>query len=199
MEHNIILDLDNTMIAMHKIYKKVFNIYDIDKLFQHENFIHYYEDDENYYLIYERPRLGEFLKRAYEYFDLYVFTMANYSYAQPIITNLENKYNITFNKIWTIEDTETKIEEMPKKDINITNLDKDKTYVFDDYPQIWKKDNDMKIIPITYFNGYFKVSIYQTDDFIEVMKIIPSHIDNRAYYDLVEHLDNLIDLLFIKN
>lgn len=199
MEYNIILDLDNTMISTQKVYKKLFNIYEIEKLTKHENFIYYFEDDEYYFLFYERPELGKFLKKAYEYFNLYVFTMANKSYAFPVIEHIEKMYKIKFDNIWTIDDLETNTEEIPNKDINITNLDKNKTFIFDDYPAIWKKDIEAKIIPVSFFNGYYKVSTYFTDDFVEVIKILPSKINIKAFLDMNKHLDYLIDLLFIKN
>jgi hypothetical protein len=81
---NLVMDLDNTLISAEPIEKFPFD--DKDSWDKVKNLSIYNMDD--YYIVFGRPHIQEFLDYAFENFNVSVWTAASKSYAVFIIDNV---------------------------------------------------------------------------------------------------------------
>lgn len=199
-EYNLIIDLDSTMICSIKILYNISNFTEVDKMTRHPNFIYYLNCKDCLYLVFARPKLKEFLQDAYKNFNLYVFTLANRSYAEPIVKKLEELYKVKFLKIWT--DDELEIDKRTKKKLKcicITKLDNDKTFIMDDNPSAWFNhiDQEIKLIRINPYNSHYEITYTKEieDNPLEKIEIKDTDVDLNLMYDMLIYLDHLKKLI----
>ena len=196
-EYNLIIDLDNTMICSKKIYRYISNFNEVTKMITHKNFIYYHNYNDSTYLIFARPKLKEFLQDAYKNFNLYVFTLANNSYAEPIIKKLEQIYQIKFLKFWTKNDLDIDIRTNKKfKCMCVTKLDINKTFIIDDNMDVWINHigQDIKIIKINQYMGPYDIN-YIKDDKKELIQIKEIDVNQTDMEDMLIYLDYLKKLI----
>ena len=196
-EYNLIIDLDNTMICSVKIPHHISNFTEVDKMTHHPNFIYYLNCYDCTYLVFARPKLKEFLQDAYKNFNLYVCTLANRSYAEPIVKKLEQLYQIKFLNMWAVE--ELKIDFTTNKKLKclcITKLDTDKTFIMDDNPLVWINhiDQEVKLIKINAYMGHHNVS-YIKENSEELIKIKDLDVNYRLMNDMIIYLEYLKKLI----
>jgi len=196
-EYNLIIDLDNTMICSIKILRHVSNFNETDKMTRHPNFIYYLNCKDCTYLVFSRPKIKEFLQDAYKNFNLHVFTLANRSYAEPIVKKLEQLYQIKFLNIWTEDDLELDVRTSKKlKCICYTKLNIDKTFIFDDNPNAWINhlEQNIKLIRVNQYMGHHEIN-YLKDENSELLEIKDLKIDNKLMDDMIIYLDQLKKLI----
>ncbi len=196
-EYNLIIDLDNTMICSIKIALHVSNLIDVDKMIYHPNFIYYLNCHDCVYMVFARPKLKEFLEDAFKNFNLYVFTLANRLYAEPIVKKLEELYQVKFQNMWTYDDLE--IDEITNKKCKcmcITKLDTDKTFIMDDNTSVWINhiDQEIKLIKINQYLGHHNVS-YIEENNEELIQIKDLDVNNSLMDDMIIYLEYLKKLI----
>ena len=149
---NIVLDLDQTLISAeateeydHKKNK------DKAKLFDFHNM-------DNYYIVFERPGLQNFLDYLFENFNVSVWTAASKNYAMFIIDKvlLKDKPNRKLNWVFFSEHCDmskknTKNSKNLKilwKEFKIDNMNKDNTIILDDYDEVYEtQPNNCIFVP----------------------------------------------------
>ena len=146
---HIVLDLDQTLISSELVNE--FNIENEDKmkLFR-------YSTMDNYYHIFERPRLQEFLTYLFENFKVSIWTAASKDYALFIIENIilskGNKRRIE----WIFHSYHCDISQKLKNTIkNLTVLSdvfkindfiNDDTFIFDDNEEVYDSQPERCLI-----------------------------------------------------
>jgi len=136
---NIILDLDNTLISSlaKEEEKKIFK--PRMKLFRWENM-------ENYYKVFERPGLQEFLDFLFKNFNVSIWTAASQIYALFIIDKfiINNRPERSLSHIFfsyhckqskKIANTQKSLKIL-KKHFKLLRFDMANTFIIDDHPEV---------------------------------------------------------------
>jgi TFIIF-interacting CTD phosphatase-like protein len=146
---NLILDLDQTIILTQEFPISILTENIIEILRNDPNYLLDFSIDDNIYFTFTRNGLVKFIETLDNYFNIFVFTAGNFTYAKLIIDKINTffKYNIiatypdgTFykkqkniiNKFWFNDHLLD-----GKKDLSITGLDPDKTIIVDDNIDVW--------------------------------------------------------------
>lgn len=166
---NLVLDLDNTLIS--SISDKEMSK---NKSIKTRNL--QFVDMENYYRIFYRPYLKEFLEYAFDNFHVTVWTAASRDYAAFIIDNIlmdANKSLKTKRKLrmFLYDDNCDQSQEIFKnntpKDLrylyNFEGYHACNTIIMDDLPEV-KKENPKQTLAAVYFDAKKKES--ENDDFL---------------------------------
>ncbi len=91
---NLVLDLDNTILSSVS-FKELGKMHDKKEYME-------YQDMENYYRVFSRPYLQEFLDYVFKFFDVTVWTAASRDYALFIVENIllpKGEYKSNFPQI----------------------------------------------------------------------------------------------------
>lgn len=155
-KHNILLDLDQTLIASEQVaeFKKDPN---------RDMYMKTYEFDvmPNAYIIFARPHLQEFLDFLFKNFNVSVWTAASREYAIFIIEKFilikpDRKLDFFFYSYHTNlamkESKKIKDLTMIWKKFNLKNYNSNNTYIIDDNDDVYnaQQKNTIKIIPFEY-------------------------------------------------
>ncbi len=167
---NLILDLDNTLISSvtMKEFKKIKN----RKL--------KYKTMENYYQVYMRPHLSEFLKYAFNNFNVSIWTAASRDYAMFIIEHIILDYSlhdpssIKKRKLKMIlyddncDQSQKYFDKKSPKDLrylyNFQGYYPCNTIIMDDLPLVYKA-NSNQTIRAPYFDALKSAS--ENDEFLK--------------------------------
>ena len=171
-KYNFILDLDETLISSEATEEYDFVKY--EKKSKKFNF----ETMEDFYIIFQRPHLQEFLDFIFENFNVCIWTAASKDYALFIINKIilykpTRKIDyIFFSYHCTLS---RKIKKGKSKDLSIMwdffkikGYNKDNTVIFDDYDEVYntQKENCIIVKPFK-----FTENKSEKDKFLK--KIIP--------------------------
>jgi TFIIF-interacting CTD phosphatase-like protein len=145
VKHTLILDLDETLFHATEI-----------EFLDEMNIPHDFMMDD-FYHVYLRPHLQDFLKTAFEYFDVAVWTSASQSYAEDIVKKIFPD-NLKF--LYTREQCTKKLDYDTMEFVYLKNLknlkklgyDINKLLIVDDSPEKVAQ-NYGNYIPITPFYG----------------------------------------------
>ena len=176
---NIILDLDNTIICAVEM-----DLYDSNKFaYLDKNLEHH--DMDNYYRVYARPHLEEFLNYIFANFNVSVFTAASKSYALFIVEKFiirnktERKINYMFHSYHT-QISESKYSYIKDLRLLWTTLPESftpcNTVIVDDLKQV-KKANRQNCINVKAFEVFNEIknkvieSAVNDDELLKVIKI----------------------------
>lgn len=167
---NIILDLDNTVICAEALDE-----YDVKKHKEKAKKFKY-ENMEDYYIIFQRPFLQEFLDYIFKHFNVSVWTAASKDYALFIIEKILLKNNRKIN--WVFFNYHCDISKKIKKgtkdlsilwDIyKIPNFNKNNTIIIDDYDEVYKTQKNNTIIAKEF---QFHDEDSHDDDFLQKLPI----------------------------
>lgn len=167
---NLLLDLDQTLISAEPTEE-----YDQKKNKKKEKkFVHHNLD--NYYIVFERPHLQEFLDYIFANYNVSVWTAASKDYALFIIDNIiltkpNRKLDYVFFsyhcKISSAMDTGTKKLTMLWDIYKLPNYNKDNTYILDDYNDVYKQEGAIRAKAFE-----FTKDGSENDDFL--VKLIPN-------------------------
>lgn len=137
---NFILDLDQTLISAEPTENFNKNVSKMKK------FVYHNMDD--YYLVFERPRLQEFLTFIFDNFNVSIWTAATKDYALFIIEKIILGNNSNRKLDYVLFVYHCKISEDKKKgskdlsmlwDVyHLPGYSKDNTVIFDDYDEVCK-------------------------------------------------------------
>lgn len=168
---NLVLDLDNTLISSLSLKEMTKN-----KGIKIRNL--QYVDMENYYRIFYRPYLKEFLEYAFDNFHVTVWTAASRDYATFIIDNIliETPSNKSLKpkrklKMFLYDDNCDQSQEIFKNDTpkdlrylyNFEGYHSCNTLIIDDLPEV-RKGNPKQTLAAVYFDAKKKES--ENDDFL---------------------------------
>ena len=137
-KNNIILDLDETLISSQVLEE--FNPDDYDEI-QHMTF----HNMEDYYVVFERPHVQEFLDYLFENFNVSVWTAATKDYALFVVSNVilvkpERKLDLllfSYHCRWSEKNNNGhKGLKTIWDDIKIPGYDETNTYIIDDLPEV---------------------------------------------------------------
>lgn len=183
---NVFLDLDQTLIAAVPLVKeedeededeKIFDLY--DKNDQKRATLFDFENMDDYYIIFQRPGLQEFLDYLFKNFNVSVWTAASKDYALFIIDRIlignkkkERKLDYTFFSYHCKNSSKVK---KGTKDLSMlwdiyrdTGYDKNNTVIIDDYDEVCKTQPDNCITAPPF---YFTKKGSENDDFL--LSLIP--------------------------
>jgi TFIIF-interacting CTD phosphatase-like protein len=153
MKKNVILDLDNTILSAEPLDEFPFKKPGLKKRICGEMAVH---DMDSYYIIFERPRVQNFLDWLFENYNVSVWTAASKDYALYVIENIiltkpERKLDhILFSYHCNI----SKKQYRYSKKLNlifdrfqIPNYNSDNTIIIDDLPEVssCQPDNAIRI------------------------------------------------------
>lgn len=140
-KNNLVLDLDQTCISAE--HTEDYNMKDKDKAEKAKKF--QYHDMEGDYIVFERPRLQEFLDYVFENYTVSIWTAASKDYALFIMDNIilqkpERKLNYIFFsyhcKISENLKKKTKCLDVLWNIFKLPDFSKDNTMILDDYDEV---------------------------------------------------------------
>ena len=140
---NVLLDLDNTILCAENLDKFPFDRADIKQKVCNMN-IH---NMENYYIIFERPYVQDFLDTLFKEYNVAVWTAASKDYALFVINEIilkKPERKLDFIMFSYHCDISKKLYSTPKKlklifDIlDIPNYNEDNTIIIDDLDDVYK-------------------------------------------------------------
>lgn len=168
---NIFLDLDSTLIQSVEI-DKIPEKGEQKKQFVEKMKKFSYKNMENYYLVFQRPFLQEFLDYLFENFNVSVFTAASKDYAifiieKFILTNSSRKLDYIFFDYHTDISEETtrqhKSIKMIQNLFKLPNYTTSNTIIIDDNIDVYEPQNNNCIIAIPF---HFKTPLSENDDYL---------------------------------
>ena len=147
-KHNILLDLDQTLISAEATDEYDFNKNkDKSRLFQYENM-------DDYYIVFERPGLQKFLDYLFKHFNVSIWTAASKEYALFIIKNIilrGNNRKLDWIFFSYHCDISKKIKNKSKdlglliETFKLPGYLPNNTLILDDYDEVYKTQPDMCI------------------------------------------------------
>jgi TFIIF-interacting CTD phosphatase-like protein len=152
MKHNVILDLDQTLISAESSVE-----FDLKK--NKEKAAKFtYKDMDGYYTVFERPGLQKFLDFLFNNFNVSIWTAASKDYAlfivDNIILNSDRKLDwIFFSYHCDISKrlkSGTKDLRIIWEDYEIPGYSKDNTVIIDDYDEVYKTQPSNCIIALPF-------------------------------------------------
>ena len=172
---NIVLDLDNTLVSSIS-FKELKKIKNMDKRRLK------YKDMDEYYRIYYRPFLKEFLEYVFKNFDVTIWTAASRDYASFILDNI-------------ILNENDKKHKKGKKKL--------KMFLFDqncDQSQILYDQDSPKDLRYLYnFPGYHQCNTIIVDDLLEVYNANKNKTIRAPYFDAKKEISEndtfLLDII----
>lgn len=181
---NLVLDLDNTLIDtfVPDIKDKIDEYFNIFK--KEENFLMMVKQFAFVGFVFLRPCLVEFLQKAQQAFNLYIYSAGGEYYVKTIVKAILSKIpSIHIKFIWTRENM------IDDKKCIARHLDVQTTYIIDDIPNFWRQkcwriksfksfDEIIHIDEKTNKNTHTLKKLYKDDDrylidfFINFLKMI---------------------------
>lgn len=158
---NIVLDLDNTLISAIPIAEFQFDKKDIKE----KSLTFPFYNMDNYYIVFERPYLQEFLDYIFNNYNISVWTAASKDYAMFIVDKII--YNIEYSKdrkldfiLFSEHGSKSKklYEGAPKQldmlwdKLKLSEYNKDNTIIIDDYKKVGESQpyNTIQIFPFEF-------------------------------------------------
>jgi TFIIF-interacting CTD phosphatase-like protein len=175
---HVILDLDQTLISAEATEE-----YDFEKNKDKAKRYKYHTMDD-YYIVFERPGLQEFLDYLFENFDVSVWTAATKDYALFIIKHiiLKKKERRLINVFFSYHCNIAEKKMNGTKDLstltelfNLGEYPLDKTYIIDDYDEVYKTQPDNCLIAEPF---YFTDKKSHEDDYLSKARSVLEKIKN---------------------
>lgn len=179
---NVILDLDNTLISAEESKE-----FDFDK-YHNKSMNFTFHNMENYFIVFERPNVQEFLDFIFKEFTVSVWTAASKDYALFVINKVilenhpERKLNyifysyhcdISYNKT-----KNTKCLKMLWDEYKLTEFKPNNTIIIDDYSEVYKT-NPKNCKQIYEFN-YFDENSEKDSHLLNVIPLLKSLASNNS-------------------
>jgi RNA polymerase II C-terminal domain phosphatase-like 3/4 len=180
MKLNLLLDLDNTLIHS----KKSKNENEI-KYEEGFNILCEFQTQNNYYQVFVRNGLIDFLNEIKDKFNIYIYTMGTFDYATFIYKSIEILMD---NDIFCgIIARDGDHAGQYKYFYILNHLDNNNTIVIDDTKNIWIDEHKKNLIVIQKFKHDYK----KIDNDLEILKILLCDIKKENIYDIYELITNI--------
>jgi TFIIF-interacting CTD phosphatase-like protein len=181
-EYNLVLDLDETIIHTTHI-KSSELIYHVDNPYYLAEFD---SGPETKGVIYYRPGLVEFLKYCKLYFSIYIYTMANKSYTDIVLSRLFDicDDDEIIKGVYCKDDFN-----LDYKDLGKTNLDIKNTIIIDDRPNVWRNLNN--VITISLYKGIEDDLHHMDNELMTILNYLEDIINaqlTKRYFSLLNQL-----------
>lgn len=145
---NLILDLDFTIILTQEFPILRLSDNNMEYLRNDPNYLLDFNNENNICFTFVRNGLIKFLEKANDYFNIYVFTAGNFTYANMIVNKINSFFKsnvITYpNNKFQKKDNDIIIKFWHKdhlidnkKQLSITGLNPEKTFIIDDNVDVW--------------------------------------------------------------
>lgn len=169
---NVILDLDNTLISAEESKS-----FDFEK-FKQKSIEFVFHNMDNYFIVFERPNVQEFLDFIFKEFTVSVWTAASKDYAIFIIKNviMDKHPERNVNYIFYSYHCDLSVDQTNKTknlnilwDIyNIPNFNSKNTIIIDDYNEVYSTNpkNCKQIKEFNYFDD-------NSEKDVQLLEIIP--------------------------
>lgn len=177
----LVLDLDETLV--HSIATT--DTEKINKLKNMNNLLLHYLTDQTNIFVFYRPHMLYFLKEMSHYFDICVFTNGIKSYADIIVTMINNITSHTYISRWY-----SRTGEYPfyKYISLIEKVNSSEVLIIDDNNDIWINDRE-NVIKINQFYGPEDENYTQDTELLYLAKTITRAIKSKQIlniYNLIE-------------
>lgn len=176
---NVLLDLDNTLICAEPT-EDIFNIPNVEKKIVEYTMdvpVNYYNMDD-YYLVFERPYLQEFLDFLFENYNVSIWTAASKDYALFIIDNIISRPNRNIDYIFfsyhcnlSKKKYNGRIKDLSMlwDQYKLPGYEPDNTIIIDDYNKVTDPQPDISISAPAYeifeeSKGKFKFNVNNKND-----------------------------------